>query len=98
MASMVGEWPISKGNEVRTSDGRKLGKVIGFWPDFAEPTHLIVKKGFLFPRDYYVPVDVIGGLDGERVYLALTRAEAMRKGWEASPAGSSPSDGLGSPT
>ncbi|MEA2584528.1 MAG: hypothetical protein QOF33_2613 [Thermomicrobiales bacterium] len=85
MELFVDEWPIKEGNEVLSSDGHKLGKVIGFWPDMVAPTHLIVEKGLLFPRDYYVPVDAIGGLDGKHVYLAVTKAVAEAKDWKTPP-------------
>src|SRR5205823_6502143 len=76
------QWRFQLGDEVYGADDSKLGKVIAVLPDATRPAHLLVEKGLLFHTDYYVPVDAVAHYDAGRVYLAVTKAEALHRGWD----------------
>ena len=89
------QWRFKAGDEVRSGDDHKLGKVTGFWPDMTAPTHLVVEGGLLFHHSYYVPVAAVTTYDGSRIYLdASSKAEAERRGWDTPPAGAPPAADL----
>ena len=88
------QWHFKEGDEVRSGDDHKLGKVVAFWPDITDPTHLVVEGGFLFHHAYYVPKGAVTTYDGERIYVDATKAEAEARGWAAPPAGAPPAADL----
>ncbi len=49
----------SKKDKVCAADDADLGKVVGFLPDAAKPTHLVVEKGLLRKQDLRVPVSAV---------------------------------------
>jgi len=71
------QWTIRDGAEVRSSDDEKLGKVIS-----NDGSFLIVEKGFFFPTDYYVPTSAVSSVDGDTVYLSVTKDVALNSGWD----------------
>jgi uncharacterized protein (TIGR02271 family) len=77
MDRTVQQWLIPEGTDVVGADGDKVGKVIA-----AEPTYIVVEKGFFFPTDYYIPTSAINNFDGEKVYLNVTKDEALNQGWD----------------
>ncbi len=58
------EWTITEGTAVVDASGDKVGKVAA-----AQTNYLIVRKGFFFPADYYIPSSAISNYDGDTVYL-----------------------------
>jgi uncharacterized protein (TIGR02271 family) len=76
------QWNIREGMEVFGADGDKVGKVIG-----ANSQYIVVEKGFFFPTDYYIPASAIASVDDDKVYLAVTKDEALNQGWDAEPVG-----------
>ncbi len=69
---------LEPGMEVFGADGYKIGEILEI---FAE--HVVVEKGFLFPKDYAIPVTAIRGVDPDgKVALTLTKEEALTQGWE----------------
>jgi len=80
MDPTVEQWNIPQGAEVIAADGDKVGKVIETHADY-----LVVEKGFFFPTDYYVPTRVVSNYDGEKVYLSVTKDEALHQGWDVVP-------------
>lgn len=62
---------FKEGADVYTSTGEKAGDIdrVVIDPLTDEVTHLVVRKGFLFPEDRVVPVDLIYSATEERVTL-----------------------------
>ncbi|HET7530824.1 MAG TPA: DUF2382 domain-containing protein, partial [Mycobacteriales bacterium] len=60
--------------DVVSSDGDKLGEVSEVFSD-----HVMVQKGFFFPKDYYIPVSAMDSADDDTVYLAVTKDEALNQ-------------------
>src|SRR5688572_6664657 len=85
MDPMVRQWHFKEGDEVRSGDDHKLGKVVAFWPDMVSPTHLVVEGGFLFHHEYYVPISAVTTYDDNRIYVDATKQEAEARGWDTPP-------------
>ncbi|HEY7029820.1 MAG TPA: DUF2382 domain-containing protein [Thermomicrobiales bacterium] len=77
MDRTVQQWQIPEGTDVVGADGDKVGKVIA-----AEPSYIVVEKGFFFPTDYYIPMSAISNFDGDKVYLSVTKDQALNQGWD----------------
>jgi len=73
----VQQWQIPEGTDVVGADGDKVGKVVA-----AESSYIVVEKGFFFPTDYYIPTSAINTFDGDKVYLTVTKDEALNQGWD----------------
>jgi uncharacterized protein (TIGR02271 family) len=74
------QWNIPEGAEVRSADDEGLGKVVA-----VAPGYIVAEKGFFFPTEYYIPRSAITSYDGERVYLSVTKDEALNTGWDTRP-------------
>lgn len=74
---------LSEGMDVIGSDGDKVGDITEISSD-----HFVVKKGFFFPHDYYIPTSAIASIDGNKVYLSVTKEEAVNQdpSWAQRPA------------
>lgn len=70
-------WQIPTGVDVIGADGDKVGKVIG-----VDASYIVVEKGWFFPSDYYIPVQAINTFEGDKVYLNMTKDEALGQGWD----------------
>jgi uncharacterized protein (TIGR02271 family) len=80
MADMV---TLREGMDVYGADGDKLGSI-----DAVFPNYVSVKKGFFFPEDHYVPISSIQGVDeDDKVWLTVTKDEALNQGWDQLPEG-----------
>jgi len=75
------DYTYQSGMDVVGSDGDKVGKIVEVHPDY-----VVVEKGFFFPKDHFIPTSAIGqvGAD-EKVYLTVTKDEAMNQGWDNPP-------------
>lgn len=64
---------LKKGADVYTRDGDKAGTIerMVMNPRTGELTHVVVEKGFLFTKDYVVPVDHIEMTSEDRVTLTV---------------------------
>jgi hypothetical protein len=80
MDRTVEQWNFREGDEVYGGDGGKVGKVVA-----VRPRYIVVEKGFFFPTDYYVPTSAIATYDGNKVYLTVTKDEALNQGWDQEP-------------
>ena len=69
--------------DVVGSDGDKVGDITEVNAD-----HFVVKKGFFFPNDYYIPTQAVASVDQDKVYLNVTKEEAMSQdpSWAQRPA------------
>jgi hypothetical protein len=65
-------WQITNDTIVYTSDGAKVGYVRNYDP---RVSYLDVQKGWLFPRDIYVPLVAVEAVTGEGVILRLTQSD-----------------------
>jgi hypothetical protein len=80
MDRTVEQWNFREGDEVFGGDGGKVGKVVA-----VRPRYIVVEKGFFFPTDYYIPTSAIGTYDGNKVYLTVSKDEALNQGWDQEP-------------
>jgi len=71
---------ISHGMDVLGSDGEKVGDVADMRGDY-----VIVSKGFFFPTDYYIPSTAIQSVSDGKIYLGVTKDEALNQGWDEEP-------------
>lgn len=68
------------GMEVFGSDGEKIGKI-----EAVEANHFVVSKGFLFPKDHFIPLTAVNNYDAENVYLNVTKDGALEQEWGEHP-------------
>ncbi len=48
----------------------------------------MVEKGFFFPSDHFIPTSAVSQMgDDDKVYLNVTKDEALNQGWENPPVG-----------
>jgi uncharacterized protein (TIGR02271 family) len=73
-------WTIVEGSDVLGSDGEKFGTV-----DQVQPSYLVVRKGWFFPTDYYIPTSAISSATEDQVVLNVTKDTALNQGWETLP-------------
>jgi uncharacterized protein (TIGR02271 family) len=69
------------GMSVIGADGEKVGDIDG-----VEQDYFIVRKGFFFPQDHYIPMTAISSYDDSQVYLNVTKDEALEQEWSNPPA------------
>jgi len=67
---------IPVGTDVLGSDGGKVGTVSA-----ADANAIVVEKGFFFPTDYTIPTSAITSFDGDKVYLNVTKDQALNTDW-----------------
>jgi uncharacterized protein (TIGR02271 family) len=72
------------GMDVIGADGEKVGEI-----DAVERDYFVVRKGFFFPQDHYIPMTAISSYDEDgKVYLNVTKDEALEQEWGNPPAAS----------
>ena len=76
-------WQITDGLTVYAVDGPKLGTVRNF---DSQVGYLDVHKGWLFGKDFYVPLAAVTDADGDGVMLGLTRDEVEHGPYATPPA------------
>lgn len=76
-----------EGMDVLGSDGEKLGEV-----DAIEGNFVVVKKGFFFPKDYYIPTDAVASTDADNIHLTVSKDAALNQQWEAPTTGAEVTD------
>jgi len=81
MDNMSQQWNFSEGTDVVGSDGEKVGEIVA-----VQSNYIVVEKGFFFPTDYYIPTSAIGNYDGDKVYLNVSKDDALNQGWDSMPA------------
>jgi hypothetical protein len=77
---MVEQWNFRQGDEVYGGDGGKVGKIVSVRPNF-----LVVEKGFFFSTDYYIPVSAVSTYESNKIYLTVSKDEALNQGWDKEP-------------
>lgn len=69
------------GMDVIGADGEKVGEI-----DAVERDYFVVRKGFFFPQDHYIPMSAISSYDEDgKVYLNVTKDEALEQEWGNPP-------------
>lgn len=68
------------GMDVYGSDGEKVGTV-----DAVDQNHFIVRKGFFFPEDHYIPFSAVNTYDDNAVHLNVTKDGALEQQWGEQP-------------
>jgi hypothetical protein len=85
MDPTVEQWRFKEGDQVVSSDDHRLGRVVAFYPDMINPTHLVVEKGLIFHHDYYVPVGAVSHYEGKTIYLDEPKEAVVNQGWDMVP-------------
>jgi len=80
MDATTQQWNFKQGTEVYGSDGDKVGKIVAI-----TDRYFVVEKGFFFPNDYYIPLSAVSTYDDDKVYLTVTKDEALNQGWDVQP-------------
>ncbi len=80
MDSDLTQFTPREGMNVYGSDGDKVGEI-----DAIEPDYFVVRKGFFFPEDHYIPRNAVANFDEENVYLAYTKDEVLSQDWTTAP-------------
>jgi uncharacterized protein (TIGR02271 family) len=80
-------YTIAEGTDVVGVNGDKVGEVVA-----VHPNYIVVEKGFFFPTDYYIPTSAINNYDGDKVYLSVSKDDALNQGWDTVPAEGSYTD------
>jgi uncharacterized protein (TIGR02271 family) len=79
---------IAPGTTVYDATGEKIGTVL---EQSVDGGYLMVEKGWLFTKDFYVPVNLIGRVDADGAYLTITKADLTDPRFEQPPVtGSAP--------
>jgi uncharacterized protein (TIGR02271 family) len=84
MDNTMSQWQTQfrEGDDVIAADGEKLGSIQNIGANY-----ILVEKGFFFITDYYVPFSAVStyDADGGKVYLSVTKDEALNSGWDVAP-------------
>ena len=80
MVDTQGQFVITEGDDVYGSDDEKVGSVVS-----VQPNYVVVEKGFFFPTDYYIPATAITTVNDGKVYLSVSKDEALNQGWDTVP-------------
>jgi uncharacterized protein (TIGR02271 family) len=70
----------SKGMTVYGSDEEKVGDI-----DTVERDYFVVRKGFFFPEDHFIPMDAVSTYDDDAVYLRYTKDQVLEQQWNTEP-------------
>ena len=82
MSTSNQEWVVQPGTDVYGSDGTKVGSV-----DTIEGDFLVLRKGFFFPKDHYIPFSAIAGHTDDRIDLNITSDQAKNEDWSDTATG-----------
>jgi len=77
----MSQWVPQVGQDVIGTDGEKVGEIDG-----VERDYFVVRKGFFFPQDHYIPMTAVSSYDDDKVYLNVTKDEALEQDWTNPPA------------
>lgn len=74
--------PIVEGTTVYDAGGDKVGTVS---EHNVQGGYLVLHKGWLFPKDVYVPLNAIGRADADGVYLNMYKDDLKNQNWDMPP-------------
>ena len=72
---------IQPGTNVYDRDGDKVGDV-----SETGSNYVLVRQGWLFTNDIYIPLSAIEGVDDDSIRLNVTKDQVATMGWDAMPA------------
>lgn len=81
MSNIVDRTAIETGWDVYGSDGGHIGSVNEVGDDY-----ILVQKGIIFVHDLFIPVSAIERVEGDSVYLQITKGDVENRGWDQPPA------------
>jgi len=73
-----------EGEAVFDTNGDKVGQIHEY---NAQEGYIVVQKGWLFPKDLYIPVNAVARNDAEGVYLNLHKDDLNQHGYDEPPIG-----------
>ncbi len=74
--------PIVDGTPVYDASGDKIGDVV---EHNDQGGYMTLQKGWLFPKDVYVPVSAIQRKTTDGIYLSMTKDQLQSQNWENPP-------------
>jgi hypothetical protein len=83
----MAQWPIAAGMTVYGSDGEKLGTLRTF---DQQTGYLDIQKGWLFHKDFYVPLGGVTAVDEDGITLRLTKEDLDDERYGMPPTGGLP--------
>jgi uncharacterized protein (TIGR02271 family) len=74
---------IQAGWSAHGRDGEKIGEI-----EEVGPNYLLVTKGLIFPKDLYIPMDIVQTVEGDEghVILNVEKSQVDDMGWDEPPA------------
>jgi len=80
---MESQTRFQTGMTVYGADNEKVGKISA-----VDSGYIVVEKGFFFPSDYYIPTSAVANVDGDDIYLNVTKDQALsEQSWADAPVG-----------
>jgi len=73
-------WLVKEGWHVVGSDGAKVGEI-----EDVRSNCLVVSRGIFFTTERFVPVTAIRAIEGDCVYLDVTKDQIEASGWDVEP-------------
>lgn len=80
MDTVIGTRQVHPGAEIYGSDDNKIGKIVA-----ADSHFMTVERGILSKTEFYIPLSAINSMLDDRVYLNVTKDEALHAGWDVTP-------------
>lgn len=77
------------GTPVYDAGGEKVGTVTEYSPQWG---YLAVEKGWLFPKDLYIPLEAIAGNYADGIHLKYYKEDLKAQNWDNPPAVSTTAD------
>jgi sporulation protein YlmC with PRC-barrel domain len=76
----VQEALIEAGSAIRSHDGDKVGELarLTFTEDEGRLASLVIRQGFLFPKEHELPGNLVASVNSGEIFLKLTRAEVAK--------------------
>lgn len=71
---------IQPGTRVYSSDEQHVGDI-----EAVALNHLLVRKGFFFSKERYIPFDAVGRIEQDGVFLTVAKAQLDTMAWDAPP-------------
>ena len=71
---------VAAGQHVYDAQGSRVGKILVCFPRY-----LLVERGLIFRRSYYVPLSLVQRVEGQRVWLAVREATLAERGYARVP-------------
>jgi hypothetical protein len=71
---------VAAGQHVYDAQGSRVGKIL-----VSFPRYILVERGVIFRRSYYVPLSLVQGVEGQRVRLAVSEATLAERGYANVP-------------